>query len=25
VYAMAEKIGENSAAAVDKGDKDPTI
>ena len=25
VYAMAEKIGENEAAAVDKGDKDPTI
>jgi GTP-binding protein len=25
VYAMAEKISENSAAAVDKGDKDPTI
>jgi len=25
VYAMAEKISENAAAAVDKGDKDPTI
>jgi GTP-binding protein len=24
VYAMAEKISENAAAAVDKGDKDPT-
>jgi len=25
VYAMAEKISEKAAAAVDKGDKDPTI
>ena len=25
VYAMAEKISENAAGAVDKGDKDPTI